>query len=177
MRNEPTVILLADDDPDDRSLATDAFNEGPAGFELRSVCDGEELLEYLRREKRYASPVLAPHPAVVLLDLNMPRMDGRGVLEEMQADPALRRIPVFVLSTSHAPEDVALSYDLGACAYIGKPVTFAQLLNVFRTVEQWLGIVLPAPRHTRNEDDLGTSSEGLLAETSAKGRGPGIQMN
>lgn len=84
-------------------------------------------------------------------------MDGRGVLAAMQSEVALRRIPVVVLSTSVAPEDVAQCYDLGASAYIGKPVTFDELLNVFRTLEQWLSIVIPAPRYIRDD------AEGRLA--------------
>jgi two-component system response regulator len=145
MSNDAPVILLADDDPDDRALAGDALNEGAPGFDLRTVCDGEELLEYLRREGRYAAPASAPHPAVVLLDLNMPRMDGPEVLAQMKADATLRRIPVVVLSTSRAPEDVTKSYDLGASAYIGKPVNFEGLVNVLRVLDQWVGVVTPAP--------------------------------
>ena len=147
MNPQPLIILLADDDPDDRDLALDALKESGINHELQTVSDGEELLEYLRRENRYAPPTPAPHPALVLLDMNMPRMDGREVLAIMKADPALRRIPVVVLSTSRASEEVTRSYDLGANAYIGKPVTFAELVNVLGTLgEHWLNIVMPAPR-------------------------------
>ena len=146
MKTESPIILMADDDPDDRSLAIDALQESGTDYELRTVCDGEELLEYLRHERRYAPPVVAPNPAVILLDMNMPRMDGREVLSAMKADPALRRIPVVVLSTSRAPEDVVQSYDLGANAYIGKPVTFAELVTVLRTLgDHWLSVVTRAP--------------------------------
>lgn len=147
MSTEPLIILLADDDSDDRDLALDALNESGINHQLLTVCDGEELLEYLRREKRYAPPAYAPHPALILLDMNMPRMDGREALAIMKADPALRRIPVVVLSTSRAPEEVVRSYDLGANAYIGKPVTFPELVSVLGTLgEHWLKIVTPAPR-------------------------------
>ena len=146
MNSQPLIFLLADDDPDDRDLALDALNESGLHHELQTVCDGEELLEYLRREKRYAPPAVAPQPAVVLLDMNMPRMDGREVLTIMKADPNLRRIPVVVLSTSRAAEEVIRSYDLGANAYIGKPVTFEELVDVLRTLGQhWLNMVTLAP--------------------------------
>ncbi|MEO8540972.1 MAG: response regulator [bacterium] len=163
MTLEPMTILMAEDDPDDRALARDALHECGPAFELRTVCDGEELLEYLRHEGRYASPAEAPYPTVVLLDMNMPRMDGREVLAEMKADEALRRIPIVVLSTSQATEDVIRSYDLGASGYIGKPNTFVGLVNVFYALEQWLAVVTQAPPWLTNmrsvTDGLAPSSE------------------
>ena len=141
------TILMADDDPDDCALVLDAFTEGGVDSELRTVSDGEELLEYLRREKRYEPPALAPYPAFILLDLNMPRMDGREALAVLKTDPALQRIPVVVLSTSSASEDMAQCYDLGANAYVDKPVTYAELVRVLRTVaEHWLNVVTVTPR-------------------------------
>ncbi len=138
---------MADDDPDDRALFRDAFDEGGTFAELRTVNDGEELLEYLRQEKRYEPPASAVYPALILLDLNMPRMDGREVLAAMKSDPGLRRIPVIVLSTSSATEDVAQCYDLGANAYIAKPVTFGELTHAMGAlVEHWLKVVTLAPR-------------------------------
>jgi two-component system response regulator len=139
------IILVADDDADDRALALDAFNENGITHELQFVQDGEELLEYLRREGRYAAPASAPHPAVVLLDLNMPRMDGREALAIIKADPALKRIPVVVLSTSRAPNEVLGSYDLGANAFISKPETYEELVEILGTLgEHWVNVVTPA---------------------------------
>src|SRR5690606_28187333 len=106
--------LLADDDADDREFARAAWSQSGSQHELVFVEDGEELLRYLRQEGPYAG---RPLPALVLLDLNMPRLDGREVLRELRDDPELRRVPVVVLTTSSDPEDVALAYDLGARSY------------------------------------------------------------
>ena len=130
------VVLCAEDDPDDRLLLGDAAREiglGPIVF----VEDGEQALAYLRREGRYADPDVAPRPAVVLLDLNMPRVDGRQVLAEMKRDAALRAIPVVILTTSSADWDVARSYASGASSFITKPVTFDGLLDVVRSLRQY----------------------------------------
>lgn len=143
---EALHILFADDDPDDRLLVLDALQQCGTDSVLSTVGDGEELLEFLRLEGRYAPPALAPRPMIVLLDMNMPRMDGREVLAVMKADEQLRRIPVVVLTTSRAAEDVYRSYDLGANAYFGKPVSFDELVDVLRTIsEHWLrrGMVAP----------------------------------
>jgi CheY-like chemotaxis protein len=141
----PIVILLADDDADDRMLAQDALAESRLANELRSVQDGEELLEYLQRRGRYAGAD-APRPGLILLDLNMPRKDGREALREIKADPALRQIPVVVLTTSKAEEDVYRAYDLGVSSFITKPVTFDGLVAVMKTLgKYWFEIVnLPA---------------------------------
>lgn len=141
----PVTILMADDDPDDRLLAREAMEEVRAPGDLRFVADGEELLEYLRRRGRYAADGAAPRPGIVLLDLNMPRKDGREALEEIKADPALRRIPVVVMTTSRAEEDVARSYDLGAAGFIAKPVTFAGLVEVMRSLERYWGETVELP--------------------------------
>ncbi len=143
---KPIVILMADDDEDDRLLAQDALAESRLANDLRFVCDGVELMEYLRREGRFADPASSPHPGVILLDLNMPRKDGREALEEIKADPGLRRIPVVVMTTSQAEEDVIRSYDLGASSFITKPVTFEGLGRVMRGLgTYWFEIVqLPA---------------------------------
>jgi CheY-like chemotaxis protein len=143
----PATILMAEDDPDDRLLAAEAMRESRAGDELRFVEDGEQLLDYLRRRGRWADPALSPRPSVVLLDLNMPRMDGREALAAIKSDPALRRIPVVVLTTSRAPDDVLRSYDLGANSFISKPVTFSGLVDAMRVLGRyWIDIVeLPPP--------------------------------
>ena len=105
------TILLADDDPDDRKLTQDAFVENRLVNVLHCVEDGEELMEYLRRQGRYVDQKDAPLPGLILLDLNMPRKDGREALKEIKADPELRRIPIVVLTTSKAEEDILRTYD------------------------------------------------------------------
>jgi CheY-like chemotaxis protein len=139
---KPIVILMADDDADDRMLTRDALEESRLANELRFVADGEELMEYLLHQGRYAAPADSPRPGVILLDLNMPRKDGREALREIKAHPDLRRIPVVVLTTSKAEEDVYRSYDLGANSYVTKPVTFEALVEVMRGLGRyWVEIV------------------------------------
>ncbi|HEX9936751.1 MAG TPA: response regulator [Longimicrobium sp.] len=141
----PLIILMADDDEDDRLLARDALRESPVPATLRFVEDGGELLEYLRRERRYAPPADAPTPSLVLLDLNMPRMGGMEALHEIRHDPALRRIPVVVMTTSGQPEDVARSYELGANSFITKPVTFSGLVEVMQSLGDYWGGTVSLP--------------------------------
>ncbi len=131
------TILMADDDPDDRLLTADALRESRLPGDLRFVENGEELLDYLRRRGRWANPSDSPRPGLVLLDLNMPRMDGREALARIKADPALRRIPVVVLTTSRAEADVMHSYDLGANSFIAKPVTFGGLVDAMRALGRY----------------------------------------
>ncbi len=136
------TILLAEDDADDRLLVKEALAEGRVLNELRSVQDGEELIDYLRRRGRYADPEESPRPGLVLLDLNMPRKDGREALREIKADPDLRRIPVVVMTTSKAEEDIVRSYDLGANSYITKPVTFERLVELMKVLGRyWIEFV------------------------------------
>lgn len=138
----PITILMADDDPDDRQLTKEALEEGRLINDIRFVENGEEMMEYLRRTGRYAPPAECPRPGLILLDLNMPRKDGRTVLKEIKSDPALRTIPVVVLTTSKADEDVYRSYDLGVNSYIVKPVTFEALVDILVTLEKyWFEIV------------------------------------
>lgn len=138
----PITILMADDDADDRALTKEALEEGRLMNTIRFVEHGEELLEYLKRTGRYAPPADAPRPGLILLDLNMPRKDGRAVLKEIKSDPDLRTIPVVVLTTSKADEDVYRSYDLGVNSYIVKPVTFEALVDILQTLEKyWFEIV------------------------------------
>ena len=145
---QPITILMADDDADDRDFARDALAESRLANDLHCVQDGEELLEYLDRRGRYAAPANAPRPGLILLDLNMPRMDGREALRAIKDHPDLRQIPVVILTTSKAEEDIYRSYDLGANSFITKPVTFASLVEVMRGLGRyWLEIVdLPAQR-------------------------------
>ena len=138
----PIVLLMADDDPDDRLLVKDALDESRLANEMRFVEDGEELMDYLRQKGKYADSALSPRPGLILLDLNMPRKDGREALREIKADPALRRIPVVVLTTSKAEEDIFRTYDLGVSSYVTKPVTFESLVELMRTLgKYWFEIV------------------------------------
>lgn len=142
---EPDLLLLADDDSDDRLLVKDALEECQWGGQLRCVENGEELLDYLRHRGTYQAAA-PPRPKLILLDLNMPRKDGRQALREIKADPVLRRIPVVILTTSKADTDIDTLYDLGANSFISKPVQFADLVNVIRLLGQyWFNMVeLPA---------------------------------
>lgn len=135
------TILIAEDDADDRLLAQEAFQESRLVNELYFVQDGEELLDYLRHQGKYQEQA-APRPGVILLDLNMPRKDGREALTEIKKDADLRRIPVVVMTTSKAEEDILRSYDLGVNSFIIKPVTFEGLVEVMRTIgHYWFEIV------------------------------------
>jgi len=139
---EPITILMADDDADDRRLTRDALDESRLANDLRFVENGEELLAYLRHQGEFSDPDANPRPGLILLDLNMPRKDGRTALKEMKADPELRQIPVTVLTTSKADEDIFRSYDLGVNSYIVKPVTFEALVDILQTLEKyWFEIV------------------------------------
>ncbi|MBI3891071.1 MAG: response regulator [Candidatus Wallbacteria bacterium] len=145
--DQPLVILMADDDPQDRQLTQKAFVRCRLANELRFVENGEQLLEYLRREGEFSAPGAAPWPGIILLDLNMPRKDGREALAEIKADPAFCQIPVVVMTTSKADEDIARSYSCGANSFITKPITFAGLVEVIRDLGRyWFEIVeLPPP--------------------------------
>src|SRR3954453_24133278 len=139
---KPIVILLADDDEEDRMLAGEALEEGRVVNDLRFVEDGDELLDYLCRRGRYSDDGSAPSPGLILLDLNMPRKDGREALREIKADPDLRRIPIIVLTTSKAEEDIYRTYDLGANSFITKPVHFNSLVEVMKEIGRyWIEIV------------------------------------
>jgi CheY-like chemotaxis protein len=141
------TILMADDDEDDRVLAADALRDARLANEMRFAVDGEDLMQYLRGEGPYApEDVETPWPGLILLDLNMPRKDGREALAEIKADPVLRRIPVVALTTSRAEEDIVRTYDLGVNSFISKPVTFDGLVAAMRTLSHyWFDLVeLPA---------------------------------
>ncbi|HRW05198.1 MAG: response regulator [Caldilineaceae bacterium] len=142
---KPIVILVAEDDPDDRLLVKEAFEESRLANELHFVEDGEELLDYLLRQNNY-SEQNAPYPGLILLDLNMPRKDGREALAEIKLNPKLRRIPIVVMTTSKAEEDILRTYDLGVSSFIVKPVTFEGLVDIMRALGRyWFEIVeLPA---------------------------------
>jgi CheY-like chemotaxis protein len=143
---KPITILMADDDADDRQMTLEAFSESRLANDLRFVEDGAELMDYLCRRNKFSDPALSPRPGLILLDLNMPKKDGREALREIKADPRLRNIRVVVMTTSKAEEDIIRTYDLGAESYVTKPVTFTSLVDVVRTLgKYWLEIVeLPA---------------------------------
>lgn len=140
------TILLADDDPDDRQLTRDAFVENRLANDLDTVEDGEELLDYLHRRGRHSDLKDKALPGLILLDLNMPRKDGREALREIKADPELRRIPVVVLTTSKAEEDILRSYDLGVNSYVTKPVTFKSLVELVKVLGRYWFEVVELPR-------------------------------
>ena len=139
---KPITILMADDDPDDRQMTREAFEESRLANDLRFVEDGAELMDYLCRRNQYTDPDSSPRPGLILLDLNMPKKDGRQALSEIKANPSLRNIRVVVMTTSKAEEDILRTYDLGASSYVTKPVTFAALVDVITTMGRyWLEIV------------------------------------
>lgn len=133
---------MADDDADDRLLAKDALAESRLANDLYLVTDGQELMDYLNRKGNYEDPSASPRPGVILLDLNMPRKDGFEALTEIRSDPELRRIPVVILTTSKAEEDIYRGYDLGANSFVTKPVTFDGLVEAMKALGQyWFEIV------------------------------------
>jgi CheY-like chemotaxis protein len=137
------LILMAEDDSDDQLLVRDALAETGFGLDLRFVGNGVELMAYLRQTDRFASPASSPRPGLIILDLNMPRKDGREALGEIKADPELKKIPVIVLTTSTAEPDIARAYELGANSFISKPVAFEVLVNTMKTIGQyWFNIVV-----------------------------------
>ena len=148
MRSErkPIVILLADDDEEDRMLACDALAESRLSNDITCVTDGEDLMDYLQRRGKYAPPAEAPRPGLILLDLNMPKKDGREALREIKADPDLRQISVVVLTTSKAEEDIYSSYDSGASSFISKPVTFEGLVEVMKGLGRYWFEIVDLPR-------------------------------
>lgn len=136
------VILMADDDDDDYLLTKKALKESKLLNQLIRVSDGEELIEYLRRDGKYKDDKNCIRPGVILLDLNMPRKDGREALKEIKSDKNLSSIPVIVFTTSKAEEDIYKSYELGVNSFITKPVTFDNLTQVMRTLgTYWFEIV------------------------------------
>jgi CheY-like chemotaxis protein len=143
MRNKkPITILMADDDADDCDMTRDAFAESHLANDLRFVGDGVELLDYLKRRGKYQNPETSPAPGVILLDLNMPKKDGREALAEIKNDPELQSIPVIILTTSKEEEDIHRTYKLHANSYITKPVTFQSLVQVVAALgKYWLEIV------------------------------------
>lgn len=145
-KNEIVRILVADDDEDDRMLIGDAFEEARLNNPVDFVKDGEELMSFLRREGEYSGLSPDHKPGIILLDLNMPKKDGRTALKEIREDPGLRNIPIVVLTTSKSEEDILRTYDLGVNSFITKPVTFDNLVEVVKLLGRyWIEIVeIPA---------------------------------
>ena len=141
-KRKPITILMADDYDEDRMMTKKAWDNSRLANDLRFVEDGEELMEYLGRRGEYADPASSPRPGLILLDLNMPKMDGREALREIKSTPELRRIPIVVLTTSKAEEDIFRSYDLGANSFISKPVTFDRLVAIIQQIgTYWFELV------------------------------------
>jgi CheY-like chemotaxis protein len=143
-------ILMAEDDEDDRMMAEKAFRENRIANPLVTVANGADLLDYLRQKGKFADSAASPRPCLILLDLNMPKMDGREALKHIKADEKLMRIPVVIITTSKAEEDILVSYNVGANSYITKPITFEGLVKTIKTIKDyWLEIVeLPnGPAH------------------------------
>ena len=148
-RGNPITILVADDDADDRLLIEDALKEARLANDLHFVKDGEELLDYLCRRGQYEGASQSPRPGLILLDLNMPRKDGREALQEIKSDSELRSIPIVVLTTSKAEEDILRTYDLGVSGFVVKPVSFDGLVEVMQCLgNYWFEIVELPPETT-----------------------------
>jgi len=131
---QPIVVLVAEDDEDDQMLIRETFEDRRLANELRFVKNGEEVMQYLRRQGKFAEPWTSPRPGLILLDLNMPKKDGRECLTEIKTDLAFRDIPVFVLTTSRAEEDVHETYEHGGSSFISKPVNFDAFMELITTV-------------------------------------------
>ncbi|MFC5269792.1 response regulator [Adhaeribacter terreus] len=141
-KQKSIVILIADDDAEDRMLVKDALDEGRLKNDIHFVENGEELIDYLHNRGRFSDKDKFPTPGLILLDLNMPKKDGREALKEIKNDPHLRLIPVVVLTTSKAEEDILRTYDMGVSSFITKPVTFTALVDVMKTLSKyWFEIV------------------------------------
>ena len=145
-RNGPIEILLVEDNPGDVRLTKEALKEGKVYSNLHTVKDGVEAMDFLRRLGKYKA---APRPDIILLDLNLPKKDGREVLQEIKTDDALKRIPVVVLTTSKAEEDVLRTYNLHANCYVTKPVDLEKFMVVVKTIDSfWLTVVTLPPNGT-----------------------------
>lgn len=142
IKAKPVTLLVADDDADDRLMIRDAIRENHMQNDVRFVSDGVELLDYLHQRGAFAAPESCPRPGLILLDLNMPKVDGRAALQEIKSHPILRQVPVVVLTTSKAEEDILRTYHLGVNSFVTKPVTFDALVKVMRDIgNYWFQIV------------------------------------
>ncbi|GGK28230.1 two-component system response regulator [Pilimelia terevasa] len=139
---QPIVVLLVEDDPGDEMMTREAFDENKVANDLRVVRDGEEALDFLYRRGAHVG---APRPDLILLDLNLPKYDGREILAQLKGDEDLRSIPIVVLTTSKAEEDIVRSYRLHANAYVTKPVDFVQFIDVVRQIDNFFVAVVKLP--------------------------------
>jgi CheY-like chemotaxis protein len=147
MNQEPVIILLAEDDQDDCYLISEALDESGVENRLLMVENGEELIDYLYHRGKYTDQKEFPRPELILLDLNMPLKDGREALEEIKNDLDLKRIPIVVLTTSQAEEDVLATYDLGITGFITKPMTFTGLVDIMKSIgNYWFQSVILPPK-------------------------------
>jgi CheY-like chemotaxis protein len=135
--SRPPIILIAEDDPDDRQWVKEAFVETRMLMDMRFVEDGEDLMDFLYHRGKYMTTSSLSYPGLILLDLNMPKKDGREALKEIKSDPRLRHIPVIILTTSKAEEDIFRTYNLGANSVILKPVTYSGLIEIMRSLTQY----------------------------------------
>lgn len=148
MKKERTIeILIADDDAEDRMLIIDALKENRLKNSIQQVEDGEELLQYLRNKGKYTDAEKYPNPGIILLDLNMPKMDGREALKEIKSDKKLHSIPIIVLTTSKAEEDILKTYNLGVNSFITKPVKFSAMVDVIKTLNKYWFEIVELPSH------------------------------
>lgn len=139
---KPVVILIADDDAEDRMLIKEALEESRLINSIRFVENGEELMDYLHHKGQFSDKAKFPTPGLILLDLNMPKKDGREALKEIKADNNLKVLPIVVLTTSKAEEDIVKTYDLGVNSFVTKPVTFGSLVEIMGTISKyWFEIV------------------------------------
>lgn len=149
--NKPVIILLADDDEDDRMFTSEALQESLLLNQLHCVEDGVQLLDYLHNKNAFEDKDKNPRPGLILLDLNMPKKDGREALKEIKSDPELRQIPVVILTTSKADEDIFKTYDLGVNSFITKPVSFEGLVDVMKNLgKYWFQLVELPPEHLKS---------------------------
>jgi CheY-like chemotaxis protein len=136
-KGKPFTILYADDDEDDQMLVGEALKETPISNAIQYVQDGEELLEFLRNSGKYTDKEKYPKPNLILLDLNMPRKDGREALAEIKADPQLKRIPIIILTTSRGEDDIQSTYNLGVNSFITKPVSYDSLVKIVKIITKY----------------------------------------
>jgi len=140
--DQKSILVMADDDPDDREFVREAFEQSGFAGEFRFVEDGVELIDYLSQSCKAEGPAATPPPDLILLDLNMPRLDGSEALAMIKSDPRLRRIPVVVFSTSSSQEDIEKSYDLGVNSFVTKPASFQELVGIAEGLRRyWMEIV------------------------------------
>jgi CheY-like chemotaxis protein len=163
IKPQPIIILMADDDEDDILLTHKALQKGKLLNTLYSVQDGEELLDYLFHRGKYTDPAKAPRPGIILLDLNMPKKDGREALKEIKSHADLQDIPIVVFTTSKAEEDIYRSYKLGVNSFITKPVTFENMIEVMQALGKYWFEVVTLPADTK---------KGIYADPSSNENSP-----